>query len=166
MLSEDPSIPPLGIYPEDFPTCNKETCSTMFIAALFIIALDLGLVKIFTQSFFFLLFCLTDILCLTHALQFYEINSQSYSTNHFCCSGFSPCANIFETLLYFLLYKVIVSDFMCSSLIHLDLIFVQGDKNGLIHILLHDNCQLYQCHLFKMMSYFNWMIVAPLLKIK
>ena len=116
--------------------------------------------------FFFLLFCLTDILCLTHALQFYEINSQSYSTNHFCCSGFSPCANIFETLLYFLLYKVIVSDFMCSSLIHLDLIFVQRDKNGLIHILLHDNCQLYQCHLFKMMSYFNWMIVAPLLKIK
>ena len=79
---------------------------------------------------------------------------------------FPPCANIFETLLYFLLYKVIVSDFMCSSLIHLDLIFVQRDKNGLIHILLHDNCQLYQCHLFKMMSYFNWMIVAPLLKIK
>jgi hypothetical protein len=28
----------LGIYPEDVPTCNKDTCSTMFIAALFIIA--------------------------------------------------------------------------------------------------------------------------------
>jgi hypothetical protein len=27
-----------GIYPEVFPTGNKETCSTMFIAALFIIA--------------------------------------------------------------------------------------------------------------------------------
>jgi hypothetical protein len=26
-----------GIYPEDAPTCNKDTCSTMFIAALFII---------------------------------------------------------------------------------------------------------------------------------
>jgi hypothetical protein len=29
---------PLGIYPEDAPTCNKDTCSTMFIAALFLIA--------------------------------------------------------------------------------------------------------------------------------
>jgi hypothetical protein len=35
---KNPSIPLLGIYPEDVPTCNKETCSTMFIAALFIIA--------------------------------------------------------------------------------------------------------------------------------
>jgi hypothetical protein len=28
----------LGIYPEEVPTGNKNTCSTMFIAALFIIA--------------------------------------------------------------------------------------------------------------------------------
>ena len=35
---EDPAIPLLGIYPEDAPTCNKDTCSTMSIAALFIIA--------------------------------------------------------------------------------------------------------------------------------
>jgi hypothetical protein len=27
-----------GIYPEDIPTGNKDTCSTMFIAVLFIIA--------------------------------------------------------------------------------------------------------------------------------
>jgi hypothetical protein len=38
VLMEDPSIPLLGIYPEDAPTCNKDACSTMFIAALFIIA--------------------------------------------------------------------------------------------------------------------------------
>jgi hypothetical protein len=38
VLPDDPAIPLLGIYPEDAPTCNKETCSTMFIAALFIIA--------------------------------------------------------------------------------------------------------------------------------
>jgi hypothetical protein len=36
--SKDPAIPLLGIYPEDAPTCNKDTCSTMFIAALFILA--------------------------------------------------------------------------------------------------------------------------------
>jgi hypothetical protein len=38
VLSEDPAIPLLGIYPEDAPTCDKDTCSTMFIAAIFIIA--------------------------------------------------------------------------------------------------------------------------------
>jgi hypothetical protein len=38
VLPEDPAIPLLGIYPEDAPKCNKNTCSTMFIAALFIIA--------------------------------------------------------------------------------------------------------------------------------
>ena len=38
VLPEDPAIPLLGIYPEGAPTCNKDTCSTMFIAALFIIA--------------------------------------------------------------------------------------------------------------------------------
>jgi hypothetical protein len=37
-LLENPAIPLLGIYPEDAPTCNKDTCSTMFIAALFIVA--------------------------------------------------------------------------------------------------------------------------------
>ena len=37
-LPEDRAIPLLGIYPEDSPACNKEMCSTLFIAALFIIA--------------------------------------------------------------------------------------------------------------------------------
>jgi hypothetical protein len=38
VLLEDPAIPVLGTYPEDVPTGKKDTCSTMFIAALFIIA--------------------------------------------------------------------------------------------------------------------------------
>jgi hypothetical protein len=38
VLPEDPTIPLLAIYPEDAPTCNKDTCFTLFIAALFIIA--------------------------------------------------------------------------------------------------------------------------------
>ena len=37
VLPEDPAIPLLGIYPEDIPTGMKDTCSTMFIAALFVI---------------------------------------------------------------------------------------------------------------------------------
>jgi hypothetical protein len=36
-ILEDPAISLLVIYPED-PTGNKDTCSTMFTAALFIIA--------------------------------------------------------------------------------------------------------------------------------
>jgi hypothetical protein len=38
VLPEDSPIPLLGIYPEDATTGNKYTCSTVFIAALFIIA--------------------------------------------------------------------------------------------------------------------------------
>jgi hypothetical protein len=37
VLPEDPAFLLFGIYPEDVPTCNKNTCSTKFIAALFII---------------------------------------------------------------------------------------------------------------------------------
>jgi hypothetical protein len=38
VLPEDLTIPLLGIYSEDVPTGKKDTCSTMIIAALFIIA--------------------------------------------------------------------------------------------------------------------------------
>ena len=38
LLPDDPAIPLLSIYPKDAPTYNKDTCSTMLIAALFIIA--------------------------------------------------------------------------------------------------------------------------------
>ena len=38
VLPEDPAIPLLGIYSKDVPLPNEDTCSTMFIAALFIIA--------------------------------------------------------------------------------------------------------------------------------
>jgi hypothetical protein len=38
VLPEDLAIPLLGIYPEDAPTYNKDTCSSMFIAVLFLMA--------------------------------------------------------------------------------------------------------------------------------
>jgi hypothetical protein len=37
-LPEDPAIPLLGIYPKDGLQCHRGTCSTMFIAVLFVIA--------------------------------------------------------------------------------------------------------------------------------
>jgi hypothetical protein len=38
VLPQNPAIPLLGIYPKDVPPSLQDTCSTMFIAALFIIA--------------------------------------------------------------------------------------------------------------------------------
>jgi hypothetical protein len=38
VLPEDHAIRLLGIYPEDVPNGKKDKCSTMYIAALFIIA--------------------------------------------------------------------------------------------------------------------------------
>jgi hypothetical protein len=38
VLPEDPAILLLGIYPDDAPTCNQDTCSTILIAALLISA--------------------------------------------------------------------------------------------------------------------------------
>ena len=55
---------------------------------------------------------------------------------------------------------------MWRSLIHMDLSFVQGDKNELICILLHANLQLNQHHLLKMLSFFHWMVLGPLSKIQ
>ena len=37
-LPEDPDIPFLAIYPKDAPACHRGTCSTVFIAVLFVIA--------------------------------------------------------------------------------------------------------------------------------
>jgi hypothetical protein len=48
---------------------------------------------------------------------------------------------------------------MWSSLIHLDLTLVQGDKYGSIGILRHDNNQLCQHQLLKMLSFFHWMVL-------
>jgi hypothetical protein len=38
VLPEDPAIPLLGIFPKDTLRYSKDTCSTMFLAALFILA--------------------------------------------------------------------------------------------------------------------------------
>ena len=35
VLPEDPTIPLLGIYPKDVPTCNKDTCSTVHSSLIY-----------------------------------------------------------------------------------------------------------------------------------
>ena len=112
-------------------------------------------------------FCLIDsVFCLTEILQFYEVpfvNSWSYCTSH-CCSvqELFLFAYNFEAFTHFVLYKF-QSGFMWSSLMYLDLNFVQEDKNGLICILLNDNLPLCQHHFLKML-FFQWMVLAPLSK--
>ena len=50
--------------------------------------------------------------------------------------------------------RLIISGFMRRPLIHLDLCFVQGDKNGSVCILLHVEHHLNQHHLLNMLSFF------------
>jgi hypothetical protein len=72
----------------------------------------------------------------------------------FCLGIFPLCPYLqgFSPTLPFISFSV--SDFMCSSLIHIDLSFVHGNKNGSIHILLHANCQLSQHNFLKMLPLF------------
>ena len=125
---------------------------TPFMAVLFPI-LRRGKVSTLLSSFFF-----------------YEVpflNSRSYRTSY--CSAiqeFSPVPiswRVFPTLSSI---NFRISGFIWSSLIHLDLTLLQGDMNGSIRILLHDNRHLCQHHLLKMLSCFHWMVLAPLSKIK
>ena len=120
---------------------------------------DLGLVKIFSQS----VGCLFVLLTVSFALQKFcnfmrshllilDLTAQSYAV---LFRNFSPVPIFLRLFHTFSSISFSVSGFMSSSLIHLDLSFVQGDKNGSISILLHDNSQLSQHHLLKMLSFFQ-----------
>jgi len=67
-----------------------------------------------------------------------------------------PSTHVIETFHHFSSISLSVSSLMWRFKIHLDLIFVQGDKNGSICILLHADLQLNQHHLLKMLFFFHW----------
>jgi hypothetical protein len=73
------------------------------------------------------------------------------------------CSRLFPT---FFSIRFSVSGFIWKFLIHLDMSFVQGDRNESICILLHVGNQLNQHHLLKMLPFFHWIVLAPLSKIK
>ena len=62
--------------------------------------------------------------------------------------------------------KFSVSSFMLSSLVHLDLSFVQDDKYRSMFILLHVDIELAQHHLLNMFSFLHYMVMASLSKMK
>ena len=120
-----------------------------FLSSLYILDIsplsDLGLVKILSQ-FVVGPFCLIDsVFCPTEALQFYEVpfvNCLTAQAIDVLFRNFSPVPISLRLSPTFSSINFSVFGFMLSSLIHLDLSFVQGYKNGSICILLQDNLQL------------------------
>jgi hypothetical protein len=143
--------------------------SSLYIVDIIHIS-DLGLVKIFSQS----VGCLLVLLTVSFALQ----KLYNFMRSHLLILGLTEqvISVLFRNLSPVPISLRLFPNFSCicfsvygftwSSFIHLDLSFVQGDKNGSIHILLHDNRQLTQHDLLKMLCPFYWMILDPLLNIK
>jgi hypothetical protein len=130
----------------------------------------LGLLKILSQSVGGLFVLLTMSFALQNLCNFM---TSHLSTLHLTAQAiavlfrnFSPVPISSRLFPTFSSINFSVSGLIWRSLIHLDLSFVQEDKNGSIHILLHDNHQLCQHHLLKMLSFFHWIVLAPLSKIK
>jgi hypothetical protein len=133
-----------------------------FLSSLYILDIsplsDLGLVKILSQSVGGLFVLLTVSFALQKLCNFmrshfsiHDLNAQVIAV---LFRNFPPVpmtSRVFPTLSFI---NFNVSGLMWSSLIHLNVSFVQGDKNGSIHILLHDNLQMCQHHLLKILSFF------------
>jgi hypothetical protein len=127
-----------------------------FLRSLYILDIsplcDLGLLKILSQSVGGLFVLLTVSFALQKLCNFMrchlsilDLTAQAIAV---LFRNFFPCVHIFKAFPTFFSISFSVSGFMWSSLIHLDLTLVQGDKNRSIRILLHDNRQLCQ-HLKK-----------------
>jgi hypothetical protein len=104
---------------------------------------DLGLVKILSQSvggLFVLLTvsCALQKLCnfMSSHLSILYLIAQATAVLFRNSSPVSISSRLFPT---FCSISFSVAGFTWSSLIHLDLSFVQGDENGSIRILLHNN---------------------------
>jgi hypothetical protein len=145
-----------------------------FLSSLYILCIsplsDLVLVKILSQSVGGLFVLLTVSFALQKLCNFMrshwsilELTAQAIAV---LFRNFSPVP--ISSMLYptFSSISFTVPGFMRSSLIHLNLTLVQGDGNGSICILLHDNHLLCQHHLLKMLSFIHWMVFDPLSKIK
>ena len=129
---------------------------------------DLGLVKILSQSVGGLFVLLTVSLALQKLCNFMRshlsilnVITQAVSVLFMNFSSVPISSRLLPT---FPSISFSVSGFMWSSLIHLDLSFVDGDKDGSIRILLHVNCQLCQHHLLKILSFFPLDDLSSLLK--
>ena len=90
-------------------------------------------------------------------MSIFELRAQAIGVLFRKISPVPMCSRLFPT---FFSIGFSVSGFMWRSLIHLDLSFVQGVKNGSICILLHANHQLSQHHLLKTLLHCWWELQA------
>jgi hypothetical protein len=147
-----------------------EFLESSFLRSLYIFDIsplsDLRLVKILSQSVGGLFVLLTVSFALQKLCNFMrshlsilDLTAQAIAV---LFRNFYPVPISLRLFPTFSSINFSVSGLMWRSLIHLDLSSVQGDKNGSICILLHDNRQLCLHHLLKMLSFFHWMVLAPL----
>ena len=131
---------------------------------------DLGKVKIFSQSVCGLFVILKASFALQKLCNFMRSHLSTLDLTAQAIAvlfrNFSPVPISSRLFPTFSSISINVSGFMWSSLIQLDLTLVQGDRNGSIRNLQHDNSQLCQYHLLKMLSFFHWMVLDCLSKIK
>ena len=151
-----------------------EFLESSFLSSLYILDIsplsDSGLVKILSQSVGGLFVLLTVSFALQKLCNFMKSHLSILNLTAQAIAvlfrNFPPVPISSRVFPTFSSINFSVSGLMLRSLIHLDVSFVQGDKNGSICILLHGNRQLFQHHLLKMLSFFHWMVLAPLLKSK
>ena len=145
-----------------------------FLSYLYILEIrplsDAGLAKIFCHS----VGCLFVLVTVSSALQ----KLLSFRRSHLfivalivCATGVLPrkwcpvpmCFRLFPTFSSIRFGDVRL---VLRSFIHLNLSFVHGDRYGSIFIFLQVDIQFCPHHLFKMLSFFHCIFLAPLSKIR
>ena len=143
-----------------------------FFSSLYILDIsllsDLGLVKIISKSVGGLFVLLTVSFplkmlwnCMKSDLSTINLRAQPIAV---LFRNFSPVPIFSRVFPTFSSISFSVSGFMWSSLIHLDLNWVQGDRNGSICTILHVDRQLCHHHLLKMLSFFPLDCFSSLVK--
>jgi hypothetical protein len=135
---------------------------SIFLNSLYILDIiplsDLGLVKILSQFVGGLSVLLTVSFALQKLCNFmrshWSILNFTAQVIALLFRNFSPVPISSRLFPTFSSISFCVFGFMWRSLIHLDLSFLQVDKNGCSCLLVHANCQLSQQYLLKMLSFF------------
>ena len=129
-----------------FDFLESSFLSSLYVLDIISPQLDLELVKILSQSVGGLFVLLTVSFALQELCNFmrshmsiFDLTAQAIAV---LFRNFSPVPISLRLFPTFSSINFSVSGFMWRSLIHLNLSFVQGDKNESIRILLHDNSQL------------------------
>jgi hypothetical protein len=150
-----------------FGSLESNFLSSLYILDISLLS-DVGLVKISSQpvGYCFVLLTVSFAISIFQFCLFHMtvVELRAYAIG-ILFRNFSPVPMWLSLFAPFSSISFSVSGFIWRYFIHLDLRFVQGDRNRSIFILLHANFQLNQHHLLKKLSFFHWMILVSLSKI-